>query len=446
VRLTCAPLQELDGKLREAAARAAQLEAALLADLCARVAAAAPEVAAVARALAVADVSAALAEAAERFGLVRPNFVPAAAGAPHALELRGVRHLVVERSLADGWVPRSAALVHWGGSAARDGGGSGGDANAAVADTAPLDDFDARLLPADPAPPRAFVENDCLLGLDTAAAAAAAGGVTGPFAAAAQPCAVALLLTGSNMAGKSTFLRSVAQTVLLGQAGSFVPAARARFALVDRLFARVGAADDVARGRSTFLVEMQETAAILAEATAASLVLVDEVGRGTAAVDGLAIAWAVLEHLAWRTRGRALFATHYHELTAMALLAQARAGGSGGSGGGQPPAIACAAVLAADALDASRAHRIGEHPLLAVARAHAADAGLAAALWGRVGSLSCGIAVARTAGLPPAVLARAQQVVHALEASAATRVAGAALTGVIDGAAAGGQRGAPQFK
>ena len=236
------------------------------------------------------------------------------------------------------------------------------------------------------------------------------------------------------MAGKSTYLRSVAQAVLLGQAGSFVPAARARFALVDRLFARVGAADDVARGRSTFLVEMQETAAILSEATAASLVLVDEVGRGTAAADGLAIAWAVLEHLAWRTRGRALFATHYHELTVMALLASA---------GGGPPAIACAAVLAADAPDAAHAHRIGEHPLLAVARAHVAAGGsdLPAALWSRIGSLSCGIAVARAAGLPPAVLARAQQVVLALEGSAAMRVAGAALTAVIEDEAAAGARG-----
>jgi DNA mismatch repair protein MutS len=123
------------------------------------------------------------------------------------------------------------------------------------------------------------------------------------------------LLTGPNMAGKSTFLRQNALIVVLAQAGSFVPAAAARIGLVDRLFSRVGAADDLARGRSTFMVEMLETSAILARATERSLVVLDEIGRGTSTWDGLSIAWAVVEHLHDRTRCRGLFATHYHELT-----------------------------------------------------------------------------------------------------------------------------------
>jgi DNA mismatch repair protein MutS len=126
------------------------------------------------------------------------------------------------------------------------------------------------------------------------------------------------LLTGPNMAGKSTFLRQNALLAILAQAGSFVPAARARIGLVDRLFSRVGAADDLARGRSTFMVEMVETAAILNRAGPRALVILDEIGRGTATYDGLSIAWATIEHLHETNRCRALFATHYHELTALA--------------------------------------------------------------------------------------------------------------------------------
>lgn len=125
------------------------------------------------------------------------------------------------------------------------------------------------------------------------------------------------LLTGPNMAGKSTFLRQNAIMAVLAQAGLFVPAESARIGLVDRLFSRVGAADDIAGGRSTFMVEMTETAAILNQATASSLVVLDEVGRGTATWDGLAIGWAVLEALHDRIRCRAIFATHFHELTAL---------------------------------------------------------------------------------------------------------------------------------
>jgi len=125
------------------------------------------------------------------------------------------------------------------------------------------------------------------------------------------------LMTGPNMAGKSTFLRQNALIVVLAQMGSFVPAKHARIGMVDRLFSRVGAADDLARGRSTFMVEMVETASILNQATPHSLVILDEIGRGTATFDGLSIAWAAIEHLHEQNRCRSLFATHFHELTVL---------------------------------------------------------------------------------------------------------------------------------
>ncbi len=129
-----------------------------------------------------------------------------------------------------------------------------------------------------------------------------------------------MIITGPNMAGKSTAMRQVALAVILAQAGSFVPAARARLGLVDRVFTRVGASDDLARGQSTFMVEMKETATILREATRRSLVVLDEIGRGTSTFDGLAIAWAVAEHLHRGIGCRAMFATHYHELCELAEL------------------------------------------------------------------------------------------------------------------------------
>ncbi|HEV3207384.1 MAG TPA: DNA mismatch repair protein MutS [Terriglobales bacterium] len=127
-----------------------------------------------------------------------------------------------------------------------------------------------------------------------------------------------LVLTGPNMGGKSTYLRQVALTVILAQMGSFVPARSARLGLVDRVFTRIGASDNLARGRSTFMIEMTETAAILHTATPRSLILLDEVGRGTATYDGLAIAWAAVEYIHARTRAKTLFATHYFELTELA--------------------------------------------------------------------------------------------------------------------------------
>ncbi|HET8761451.1 MAG TPA: DNA mismatch repair protein MutS, partial [Nitrospiria bacterium] len=127
-----------------------------------------------------------------------------------------------------------------------------------------------------------------------------------------------MLLTGPNMAGKSTYMRQVALIVIMAQMGSYVPADEAVIGLVDRLFARVGAHDDIAGGRSTFMVEMSETAAILARATPRSLILLDEIGRGTSTFDGISIAWAVAEDVHTRIGARTLFATHYHELTTLA--------------------------------------------------------------------------------------------------------------------------------
>jgi DNA mismatch repair protein MutS len=146
-----------------------------------------------------------------------------------------------------------------------------------------------------------FVANDCALGPE-------GGSEAGRI----------FLVTGPNMAGKSTFLRQNALIAILAQTGAYVPAKAARIGVVDRLFSRVGAADDLARGRSTFMVEMVETAAILNQAGPRALVILDEIGRGTATFDGLSIAWAAIEHLHEVNQSRALFATHYHELTALA--------------------------------------------------------------------------------------------------------------------------------
>ncbi|HXP30229.1 MAG TPA: DNA mismatch repair protein MutS [Stellaceae bacterium] len=187
------------------------------------------------------------------------------------------------------------------------------------------------------------------------------------------------LVTGPNMAGKSTFLRQNALIAVLAQMGSFVPAEAARIGIVDRLFSRVGAADDLARGRSTFMVEMVETAAILNQATERSLVILDEIGRGTATFDGLSIAWAAVEHLHDVNRCRALFATHYHELTALAAkLAD----------------LACYTMRVKEwQSDVVFLHEVAPG---------AADR-------------SYGIHVAKLAGLPASVIARAEQVLATLE-------------------------------
>jgi DNA mismatch repair protein MutS len=188
------------------------------------------------------------------------------------------------------------------------------------------------------------------------------------------------LLTGPNMAGKSTFLRQNALIALLAQIGSFVPAARARIGIVDRLFSRVGAADDLARGRSTFMVEMVETAVILNQASERSLVILDEIGRGTATFDGLSIAWAAIEHLHEANRCRTLFATHYHELTALSA---------------KLPRMFNATVRVKEWQ--------GDVVFLHEVLPGSADR-------------SYGIQVAKLAGLPPPVIARAKAVLAKLEA------------------------------
>jgi DNA mismatch repair protein MutS len=188
------------------------------------------------------------------------------------------------------------------------------------------------------------------------------------------------LITGPNMGGKSTFLRQAALIAVLAQSGSFVPAARAKIGIVDRLFSRVGASDNLSRGRSTFMVEMVETAAILAQATPKSLVILDEIGRGTSTYDGLAIAWAVVEAMHDQVKCRTLFATHYHELTRLA-----------------------------GRLDSLSLHHVR-------AREWKGDLVLLHELADGAADRSYGIAVAKLAGLPPAVVARAKSVLAKLEA------------------------------
>jgi DNA mismatch repair protein MutS len=187
------------------------------------------------------------------------------------------------------------------------------------------------------------------------------------------------LIGGPNMGGKSTFLRQNALVVLLAQAGGFVPATRARIGLVDRLFSRVGASDNLARGRSTFMVEMVETAAILAQATARSFVILDEVGRGTSTYDGLALAWAVAEAVHETNRCRCLFATHYHELARLA-----------------------------ETCDALSLHHVR-------AREWKGDLVLLHELAEGPADRSYGLAVARLAGVPAKVVSRAKSVLDKLE-------------------------------
>ena len=206
-----------------------------------------------------------------------------------------------------------------------------------------------------------FIANDCNLGTDGESAI--------------------WLLTGPNMAGKSTYLRQNALIAILAQMGSFVPAKAAHIGIVDKLFSRVGAADDLARGRSTFMVEMVETAAILNQATERSLVILDEIGRGTATFDGLSIAWAAVEHLHDVNKCRALFATHFHELTALkSRLARLRT---------------MTMLVKEWQGDVVFLHQVGTG----------------------VADGSYGIQVAKLAGLPASVISRAREVLTQLEAS-----------------------------
>ena len=210
-----------------------------------------------------------------------------------------------------------------------------------------------------------FIANDLYLG------AAEQGGAED---APATPSL--LLVTGPNMGGKSTYLRQAAMLVLMAQMGSFVPAERMRFGLVDRIYTRIGASDNVARGRSTFMVEMTETATILNTATRRSLILLDEMGRGTATFDGLSLAWATVEYLQAEVGARTLFATHYHELT-----------------------------LLAEKLRGVRNLRVGvKESASGIVFLHSIEPGAA--------NKSYGIEVARLAGLPAAVIERAKHVLR----------------------------------
>lgn len=241
-RYTTQQLREYETQILSAKDRAQEIETAIYRQVCAQVASAASQVLETAAVLAELDVAAALAEAATRYGYVRP-----VVDSHDGVEIHDGRHPMVERALSAG----------------------------------------------------AFVPNDTQL---------------------ASTDAQIVVLTGPNMAGKSTYLRQVAIITLMAQIGSFVPASSARIGVVDRIFTRVGAGDDLTSGQSTFMVEMTETSAILHNATSRSLVILDEIGRGTSTYDGMAIARAVVEYLHNRPglSAMTLFATHYHELTELA--------------------------------------------------------------------------------------------------------------------------------
>jgi DNA mismatch repair protein MutS len=311
-----AELLETEGLIASATERALSLEQEIFTNLAERIAAAAVALGAAAAALAELDVLASLALLA-----IEQNYVRPVVDDSLAFDIRGGRHPVVQQALAK--------------------------------DNA-----------------QAFIENDCILGR---------GAPGSPQDFGKLPEARIWLVTGPNMAGKSTFLRQNALIAVMAQMGSYVPARSACIGVVDRLFSRVGASDDLARGRSTFMVEMVETAAILNQASERSLVILDEIGRGTATFDGLSIAWATVEYLHAVSKARALFATHYHELTALARRLDG---------------IANVTMEVAEWQDS-------------IVFLHKVKAGAA--------DRSYGIQVAKLAGLPQAVVSRARDVLHRLE-------------------------------
>ncbi len=319
MRFTTTELGALEQKIASAADRALSIELQIFDALSARVAAEENAIRSASRALAEIDVAAALAELAERENYVRPKV-----DLSLAFRIEGGRHPVVEQALKK----------------------SG----------------------------QSFVANDCDLGPSRLASLTPQDEEGG-----SDNSGRIWLLTGPNMAGKSTFLRQNALIAILAQAGSFVPARAAHIGIVDAVFSRVGAADDLARGRSTFMVEMVETAAILNQAGPRALVILDEIGRGTATFDGLSIAWAAIEHLHDVNFSRALFATHYHELTALSA---------------KLPRLANATMKVKEWK--------GDVVFLHEVAPGAADR-------------SYGIQVAKLAGLPAAVVKRARQVLDMLE-------------------------------
>lgn len=278
MRFTTAELGELEAKIIQAGERSQAIEIEIFDNLCAQVKAAEKSLSALADGFARLDLYAALAELAEQENYCRPKIY-----LDPVFDIRAGRHPVVEQALAKekegSFIENECCLVPSGGEQGdRDekGGAGSADRNGA------------------------HKKQDKTLAQDI------------------QTNGKLWVVTGPNMAGKSTFLRQNALITILAQMGCFVPASEAHIGVVDRLFSRVGASDDLARGRSTFMVEMVETAGILNQASAHSLVILDEIGRGTATFDGLSIAWATVEYLHDTVQCRALFATHYHELTALA--------------------------------------------------------------------------------------------------------------------------------
>jgi DNA mismatch repair protein MutS len=310
-RFTTVELADLDARIAQAAERALAIEAEIFETWREAARALASEIQAAAKALAVLDVAAALAEWAEDEQAVRPRIDRSL-----CFEAEAGRHPVVEAAVRRAGQP--------------------------------------------------YTPNDCRLD------------------GAGEGHARLAIVTGPNMAGKSTFLRQNALLAILAQAGSFVPARSLRLGVVDRLFSRVGAGDDLARGRSTFMAEMVETAAILTQATPRSLVILDEIGRGTATYDGLAIAWACAEALHDVNRSRALFATHYHELARLE---------------GRLSHV-CNLSLRAKEWN-------GDLVFLHEARPGPADR-------------SYGVQVAKLAGVPQAVVSRAREVLERLEGQTAS--------------------------
>lgn len=353
-------LKELEVRLTSAQEESLDLERRLYGELVDALAAAAPRLLRTAGALARLDVLAGLAEAAALHNYVRPTL-----SADGPLAITGGRHPVVERMLPAGSFVANDTVLEAGPTPPAPLPEGKGAKYAVLA--SPDDSTDVSSgATASPHSPIPFREGG-------------AGGV------GSSPPPQIVILTGPNMAGKSTYLRQVALIALLAQIGSFVPAEEARIGLVDRIFTRVGAQDDIASGHSTFMVEMVETAAILRAATRRSLVILDEVGRGTSTFDGMAIARAVVEYLHDHPRlgARTLFATHYHELAELeATRPRVRA-------------YRMAVLEAGD--DVVFQHRV---------EPGGADR-------------SYGVHVARLAGLPPAVTRRAQELVAALETRAA---------------------------
>ena len=348
-RFTTPELKELEGKILTAQERSGEIERRLFAELRRQLLAEAARIRRTGRYVAEIDLLACFAHLAAMRGWVRP-----VVDASTMLEFAAGRHPVVERRLEEmgsgRFVPNSLSLC----------------AGSGVAGSP------------EPGGEHPTLTDDRTVGEDGAP----------EFVRGSSPSL--LLITGPNMGGKSTFLRQAALLAIMAQCGSFVPAERMRLGLVDRIYTRIGAADNVARGRSTFMVEMTETAAILNTASDRSLVLLDEMGRGTATYDGLSLAWAAVEHLHDRIGARTLFATHYHELT---LLAERLA------------RLKNARVTVRE--------RDGGIVFL-----HTVEPGAA--------SKSYGIEVARLAGLPAAVIQRAREVLRVHERAEAQGVREAA--------------------